>query len=140
MPEVATKGKLLVIEDEAPIARLLKTYLTAAGYDVHTETRGSAALAWLEHERPDLVILDLRLPDMNGLEICRVLRKRFHSWSLPIVMLTGMDAPADQLRGYAHGADAYMTKPFEPPALLPTLEVLMGKPDREAAQWEKESP
>lgn len=126
MIDVATKGKLLIIEDEAPIARLLKTYLTAAGYEVHTEHRGMAALAWLEHERPDLVILDLRLPDMNGLEICRILRQRFHSWSLPIVMLTGMDAPADQLRGYAHGADAYLTKPFEPPALLPTLDVLLG--------------
>lgn len=134
--DVATKGRLLVVEDEAPIARLLATYLTAAGYEVHTESRGGDALAWLETQRPDLVILDLRLPDMSGLEICRLLRKRFHSWSLPIVMLTGMDAPADQLRGYAHGADAYLTKPFEPPALLPTLQVLLKKPgvDEESEQ------
>ena len=134
--DVATKGKLLVIEDEAPIARLLSTYLTAAGYEVHAESQGMAALTWMEHQRPDLVILDLRLPDMNGLEVCRVLRKRFHSWSLPIVMLTGMDAPADQLRGYAHGADAYITKPFEMPSLLPTLQVLLKKPgaDEESEQ------
>lgn len=137
MVEVATKGKLLIIEDEASIARLLRTYLTTAGYEVHTEGLGAAALAWLEHERPDLVILDLRLPDMSGLEICRILRQRFHSWSLPIVMLTGMNAPADQLRGYAYGADAYLTKPFEPPALLPTLDVLLGhQGTSDEASWE----
>jgi len=123
--------QILLVEDEERIAGLLKDYLESVGFEVHSETRGAEALKFAATHRPDLVILDLQLPDIHGYDVCKELRKQYHSWTLPILMLTGMDAPMDQLRGYAHGADAYMTKPFEPPDLLPTIALLLGKTDQQ---------
>ena len=124
---VAHRQRILLIEDDEAIARLLHVYLDSAGYDVHVEHDGHHAITYATLHQPDLVILDLRLPDMHGYDVCRELRKTYHSWVLPIMMLTGMDTPIDQLRGYAFGADAYLTKPFEPPELLPTVELLLGR-------------
>ena len=117
--------QILVVEDEEAQARLLKLLLESAGYDVQTEGRGSAALSFAAEHRPDLVILDLRLPDMGGYEVCQRLRKLFHPWPVPTVMLTAMDKPIDQLRGFAHGADAYLTKPCESDELLKTIASLL---------------
>ncbi len=123
--------QILLVEDEERIAGLLKRYLESVGFDVHSETHGAEALKFAAEHQPDLVILDLQLPDIHGYDVCKALRKQYHSWTLPILMLTAMDAPMDQLRGYAHGADAYVTKPFEPPDLLPTIALLLGKTDQQ---------
>ena len=120
-------SRILIVEDEQSIATLLTRCLEMEGFDVHAETTGESALSYAAQHRPDLVILDLRLPDLHGYEVCKALRALYHSWTLPIVMLTGMDTPVDRLRGYAYGADAYLTKPFEPPALLPTITFLLSK-------------
>jgi DNA-binding response OmpR family regulator len=128
---VAQRRRILLVEDEEAIARLLSTYLESVGYDVHVASTGKGALAYAAAHQPDLAILDLRLPDIHGYDVCRELREMYHSWILPVVMLTSLDAPIDQLRGYAFGADAYLTKPFEPPALLPTIEFLLNKTDSE---------
>ena len=120
------RRQIVVVEDHAPIARLLTTQLERLGYAVHTETHGRAALRYAAEHQPDLVILDLRLPDMSGYEVCKELRKLYHAWVVPILMVTGMDQPIDQLRGFAYGADAYLTKPFELTELLATIAQLLG--------------
>ena len=128
---MATKPRqrILVIEDDEALVKLLRSILELAGYEVHAVRCGMTALDCVTDAQPALVILDLGLPDMNGYEVSRKLRQCFHPWSLPILMLTGMDKPVDQLRGFASGADAYLTKPCDPPELLKTVALLLGQPD-----------
>ena len=121
------RGKILVVEDEEKIARLLMLRLESAGYSVHTEARGRAALSYVAEYPPDLVILDLKLPDMGGYDVCKELRHLSRHWVIPVLMLTGMTQPIDQLRGFANGADAYLTKPFELPKVLETIAQLLGE-------------
>ena len=122
-----SRGHILVVEDEAALAQLLKWQLESGEFDVHVAHAGGAALQYAAEHRPDLVMLDLRLPDMHGYQVCRELRRLYHPWVVPILMLTGMDKPIDQLRGFAYGADAYMTKPYEPSELFKTISLLLGE-------------
>ncbi|MBI4598000.1 MAG: response regulator, partial [Candidatus Omnitrophica bacterium] len=87
---------------------------------------GKAAISWAVEHQPDLVILDLVLPDMDGHKVCQELRRLYSFWALPVLILTAKNQPIDQLRGFAHGADAYMTKPFESGELLRTVALLVG--------------
>ena len=121
------RRRILVVEDEVGIGRLLTAYLESVGFEAHHETHGESALRYVTECRPDLVILDLQLPDIHGYAVCQELRRLYHAWALPIMMLTGMDAGMDKLRGFACGADAYLTKPFEPPELLPTVMRLLDQ-------------
>lgn len=123
-----TSRKILVVEDEEPLARFLKWELESAGFQVQTALRGKEGLRCAAEQRPDLVVLDLRLPDMHGYDVCRELRRLYHPWALPVLMLTAMDRPIDQLRGFAFGADAYLVKPYEPTELLQAIETLLEKP------------
>ena len=125
------RERILVIEDDAAMARLLRVLLEGVGYEVRAERSGAVALTEVADTPPDLVILDLGLPDMNGYEVCRQLRQRFNPWSLPILIFTGMDKPVDQLRVFAFGADAYLTKPCDPGELLKTVALLLGHTDAE---------
>ena len=118
---------VLVVEDDHGVAEVLRKRLEAEGYEVHLEVRGGPALKFAAEQRPDLIILDLRLPDLGGYEVCARLRKLYHHWDVPILMLTGMDLPIDELRGFAHGADAYLTKPFDLSELIKTIALLLGK-------------
>ena len=122
-----SRKSILVVEDEEALARFLRWELESAGFDVQTETCGRGALDYAAEHRPDLVILDLRLPDIHGYQVCRELRRLYHPWAVPVLMLTAMDKPIDQLRGFAYGADAYMTKPYEPAELFKTISLLMGE-------------
>lgn len=122
-----TKPRILVVEDEVGIGRLLTAYLESVGFEVHHETHGEPALLYAAEHRPDLVILDLRLPDLHGYEVCQELRRLYDAWALPIMILSSLDANSDKIRGYAYGANAYLTKPFEPPELLPTVTRLLGQ-------------
>ena len=124
MAEAAQKH-ILIVEDEEAEATLLKLLLESAGFQVHTEAGGKLALGYAFEHRPDLVILDLKLPDMHGYEVCQAMRKLSHPWPVPIVMLTGMERPIDQVRGFAFGADAYLTKPCDSNELLKTIEQLV---------------
>ena len=127
MDEALIHQHILVVEDDEGIARLLKRYLESVGFAVHNSLTGTTALRYAAEHKPDLVILDLRLPDVHGYEVCKELRRLYESWAVPIMMLTSLDAPTDRLRGFAYGADAYVTKPFEPPELLSTISLLLGK-------------
>ena len=125
--EATNRQKILVVEDDKTITRALKVRLEALGFEVHAEERGIAGVNYAAANPLDLVVLDLRLPDINGYEVCKRLRHRYNSWALPILMLTGMNEPIDQLRGFAHGADAYLTKPYDPGELLNTIRLLLGE-------------
>ena len=121
------RKRILIVEDEEKIAGVLALRLEHAGYDVHIETRGNPALRYAMEQRPDLVILDVKLPDVSGYAVCKELRKLYHAWVVPVLMITGMDQPIDQLRGFAHGADAYLVKPFDLAEVVETVALLLGE-------------
>ncbi|MGH2521239.1 MAG: response regulator [Anaerolineales bacterium] len=102
---------ILVVEDESKIARLVRLYLEQAGYRVVVAANGPDGLAAFRHERPSLVVLDLALPGMDGLDVCRAIRR---DSNIPIIMLTARSEEADKLVGLELGADDYITKPFSP--------------------------
>ena len=103
--------KILVVEDEAHITRTLRLYLEQAGYQVVIIADGALAMPAFRHEKPDLVILDLHLPHVDGWEICRQIRRDADT---PIIMLTARSEESDKLIGLELGADDYVTKPFSP--------------------------
>lgn len=120
------RKQILIVDDETEVSGLLKTRFESLGYTIRTAATGQAALDCVKQEIPDLVILDLKLPDISGYEVCRRLREFSKPWQIPVLMLTGLCQPADELRGYAFGADAYLTKPFESDRLLKVVEELLN--------------
>ena len=117
--------KILVVEDEEQIASFLRRGLTYEGYEVETVPDGTSALAKARDARPDLVVLDLMLPGMDGLEVCRRLRTA-HS-SLPILILTARDSVSDRVQGLDAGSDDYMVKPFALAELLARVRALLRR-------------
>ncbi len=115
---------ILVVDDESKIVQLVRDYLEHAGYKVRTAGDGRAALSLVHSEKPDLVILDLGLPHMDGLDFTRQLRK---SSNLPIIMLTARSEETDKLVGLELGADDYITKPFSPKELVARVRVLFRR-------------
>ena len=109
------KTKLLIVEDEPTLLETLKYNLKKQGYEVVTAADGVQALPIARAEKPDLVILDVMLPGLDGFEICRILRQEM---SLPILMLTARDEEVDKIVGLEVGADDYLTKPFSMRELL----------------------
>jgi DNA-binding response OmpR family regulator len=115
---------ILVVEDETSIASFVSLYLTNAGYGVRAVTTGSAALTQMAVEAPSLVVLDLNLPDMDGIEICRRVRK---TSDVPILMLTARDEDVDKIIGLEVGADDYLTKPFNPRELVARVKSVLRR-------------
>ena len=126
--EPIRRKQILIVDDEQLLAFGLKKRLEMAGFDVHAELKGQPAIEYVVDHRVDLVILDVNLPDVNGYQVARQVRKFYHPWAVPILMLTINDKPIDQLRGFAHGADAYLTKPFHTNELLNAVSMLCGAP------------
>jgi DNA-binding response OmpR family regulator len=120
MREAARRGRVLVVEDSEAIRSLLSSLLERCGYDVVAVGNGQAALD-VAGDAFDLVLLDLGLPDVNGLEVCRRLRLAAATAELPIIMLTGRDDPRDIRDAYAAGADDFLTKPFDESELVAHL-------------------
>ena len=116
--------KILLVEDDTRLAELISEYLCRYDFDVVLITRGDQAIAAVEREKPDLVILDLMLPGMDGTDICRQLRK---SSALPIVMLTARTDIFDQVTGLEIGADDYLLKPVQPRLLLAHLRSVLRR-------------
>jgi two-component system alkaline phosphatase synthesis response regulator PhoP len=115
---------VLVVEDEGSIASFVSLYLKNAGYQVSTAASGSDALAHVAANPPSLVILDLMLPDIDGIEVCRRIRK---SSDLPILMLTARDEDVDKIIGLEVGADDYLTKPFNPRELVARVKSILRR-------------
>ncbi|MBN2084227.1 MAG: response regulator transcription factor [Anaerolineales bacterium] len=118
-------SKILIVEDEEQIASFLRRGLSYEGYEVETAADGASALAKARDARPDLVVLDLMLPGMDGLEVCRRLRTA-HS-SLPILILTARDSVSDRVQGLDAGSDDYMVKPFALAELLARVRALLRR-------------
>lgn len=115
---------ILVVDDESKIVKLAQDYLERGGFRVLTAGDGKTALAAARHERPDLVVLDLNLPGMDGLDICRMLR---HKSDVPIIMLTARVGEVDRLIGLELGADDYITKPFSPRELVARVRAVLRR-------------
>ena len=118
----AHSQQVLVVEDDAAIARLIEVELIEAGYRVTLAGTGADGLAALEREHPDLVVLDVRLPDIDGLTVCRSARRS--GFRTPILMLTALDRVGDRVIGLDAGADDYLAKPFAVEELLARLRAL----------------
>ena len=116
---------ILVIDDEPRIASLLQRQLGAAGFAVQTVDRGTTALTQIQLQLPDLVIVDLRLPDLSGYELCWILRRLYDRPRLPILVLTGVEQSTEQLHREAAEADAYLHKPYDAVELLRTVRGLL---------------
>jgi two-component system, OmpR family, alkaline phosphatase synthesis response regulator PhoP len=116
--------KILIVEDEKDIRDLLEHYLKKEGYEVQTAKDGQSGLEKASKEKLDLVILDLMLPQMDGLEICRRLRSQPATADLPIIMLTAKTEETDRIVGLEMGADDYITKPFSPREVLARIKAL----------------
>ena len=120
MPE----GRVLIVEDDPKTAETLKRYLEHGGFDVTVAFNGAQALEDFDLEPPDLVVLDLMLPRVDGLEVCRRLRERSR---VPIIMLTARAAEEDRISGLEGGADDYVTKPFSPRELVARVRVVLRR-------------
>jgi two-component system alkaline phosphatase synthesis response regulator PhoP len=116
--------KILVVEDEAQITRTLRLYLEQAGCQVVIVADGAQAMPAFRHEKPDLVILDLHLPHVDGWEICRQIRREADT---PIIMLTARSEESDKLIGLELGADDYVTKPFSPREVAARVRVVLRR-------------
>jgi two-component system alkaline phosphatase synthesis response regulator PhoP len=121
---------ILVVDDEPRIVELARDYLEHAGFAVMTASDGPSALATARDKGPDLVVLDLGLPGLDGLDVTRQLRQAQSTAALPIVMLTARDDEIDKLLGLELGADDYLTKPFSPRELVARVKAVLRRADR----------
>ena len=136
MPTVTAGGPILVVEDEHNIASLLKLYLGNEGFSVAWVSDGAKALDEADRLHPALVILDLMLPGLDGLEICRLLRARSR---VPVIMLTARDSEIDRIVGLELGADDYITKPFSPRELVARVKAVLRRTQEQTTPGEAEA-
>lgn len=122
-----SKGTVVVIDDEKDLLELVRYNLEKEGYTVVGALDGKSGLELVMRQRPALVMLDLMLPDIDGLEICRRLRSEGRTAAIPIIMLTAKAAEADRVVGLEMGADDYITKPFSPRELLARVKALLRR-------------
>jgi DNA-binding response OmpR family regulator len=123
--------RILLVDDEAQIVDLLRSYLRRDGFEVDEAADGEAALAAAARLRPDLIILDLMLPKMDGREVCRRIRETANT---PIIMLTARDEETDKLLGLELGADDYITKPFSPREVAARVRAVLRRGSREPVE------
>jgi two-component system phosphate regulon response regulator PhoB len=120
-------ASILIVEDEEALTLLLRYNLEAEGYEVETVARGDEADSRLKENVPDLVILDWMLPGLSGIEICRRLRARAETRTLPVIMLTARGEESERIRGLGTGADDYIVKPFSVPELVARVGALLRR-------------
>lgn len=127
-------ARILIVEDEAPLAELLRYNLEAEGFNVSHAATGEDAEILVQEEKPDLILLDWMLPQVSGIELCRRLRSRIDTRSIPIIMLTARGEEGDRIRGLSIGADDYVVKPFSLPELMARVKAILRRsaPDRVA--------
>ena len=121
-------SKILVVDDDPNVVKLVRLYLERDGHEVITASDGVAGLELARKEQPSLIVLDLMLPRMDGMEVCRILRAES---SVPVVMLTAMVEEDDRLAGFDLGADDYVTKPFSPRELAARVRAVLRRTARE---------
>src|SRR6185436_2956186 len=127
----ATSGRalerILVVEDERDVAELIAYNLAKEGYEVTTAASGTEALRLTREVAPDLVLLDIMVPQLNGWEVCRRLRQDPETGGIPVIMVTGRVEEGDKVLGFEMGADDYVTKPFSPRELVARVRAVMRR-------------
>ncbi|MEA2658230.1 MAG: two-component system, OmpR family, alkaline phosphatase synthesis response regulator PhoP [Candidatus Binatota bacterium] len=132
---MATNGqKILVVEDEPDIRKLVNYNLAQEHYKVIEAEDGEQALKAIQRDKPHLVVLDLMLPGLSGIELCKILRERPDTAKLPILMLTAKAGEADRVVGLEMGADDYLSKPFSPRELVARVRAILRRADGAASQ------
>lgn len=126
------KTRLLVVEDDVDIANMLKIYFSGMSFEVDVAHRGSDALEKTKHVLPQLIVLDIMLPDINGYEVCRALRVSTRTSHIPVIFLTQKDERSDRLQGLELGADDYITKPFDIEELKLRVQGAIRRSERES--------
>ena len=131
----AMRERILVVEDEKDVREMIRLNLKAAGFDVVEAGNGAEALALAKNDPPKVIILDLMMPEMSGVEVCRALRRNPSTSRIPVLMLTAKSTEEDKVVGFEVGADDYVTKPFSPRELvLRVRAVARRQPDQGAAK------
>ncbi len=125
------KGTVLIVEDDTRIADWVKVYFERAGFSAEVAHDGESGLARARDLAPDLVVLDLTLPRLDGVELCRILRRES---DVPIIMLTAREAPAERITGLESGADDYIIKPFDPEEVIARAEAVLRRATGTAQQ------
>ena len=116
------KKEILIVEDEETLLKLESVLLTSRGYKVNGVANGRAALDSMASQKPDLVLLDVMLPEVDGFEVCRHIKSNEATRHIPVILLTARKSPDDMARGEQVGADWYMTKPFKSALLIDTVQ------------------
>lgn len=135
-----TRARLLVVEDEQDLLEVLRFNLEREGYLVATADSGEKALRAIRQDPPDLVVLDIMLPGMDGLEVCRAVKSEAQTHRIPIIMVTAKSEEADVVAGLELGADDYITKPFSPRVLLARLKSVLRRRGAEEVQGTSQEP
>ncbi len=131
--------KILVVDDERHIVRLVEVNLQRAGYDVIAAYDGIEAMEKTKSEKPDMIILDVMMPRMDGFEVLKELRGNPESKDIPVIMLTAKAQDADIFKGWASGVDSYLTKPFNPRELLAFVERIFQSLEHPAEEYDSET-
>lgn len=126
-------GKILIVDDELNIRELLKFNLEKSGYKVIEAEDGQTAVTLAKTQKPELMVLDLMLPGMDGLEVCRLVKNSRETAAIPIIMLTAKNEEIDKVIGLELGADDYLTKPFSPRELLARIKAVLRRSNKETA-------
>ena len=126
-----------VVEDEADIQELISFSLKKEGYTVECFSSGQDIVDYLTGNRPDLILLDLLLPEVDGVEVCRMIKSAPDTRSIPIMMVTAKTEENDVVSGLNAGADDYLTKPFSPRVLIARVNALLRREEQESAPWER---
>ncbi len=127
--------KILVVDDEKPIADILQFNLKKEGFDVHCAYDGNEAIKLVEEIQPDLILLDIMLPQQDGMEVCREVRKKY---DMPIIMMTAKDSEIDKVLGLELGADDYVTKPFSTRELIARVKANLRRQKQAASQQDEQ--
>jgi DNA-binding response OmpR family regulator len=134
------KHRVLVIDDDPGNLQLLGLIFERANYEVHLAESGSAGLSQVDDVQPDLVVLDVMMPEMNGLEVCERLRAQASTAHLPIIILSGKGQVDDKIGGFKAGADDYVRKPVEPKELLARARALLEQKDKKHRESAGQDP
>ena len=127
------KGKILVVDDEIYIVHILDFSLGIEGYEVMTALDGEQALAKVAQEKPDLIVLDIMMPKLDGYETCKALKGNPDTRDIPVILLSAKGRNVDQKIGFEVGADDYITKPFSPRKLVERINAILGQTSRQDA-------
>jgi two-component system alkaline phosphatase synthesis response regulator PhoP len=123
--------KILIVDDEESIRQLIKFNVEKSGYKALEADNGNSAIQLAKSEKPDLILLDLMLPEIDGLDVCRILKGNVQTAGIPIIMLTAKSEEVDKILGLELGADDYMTKPFSPRELVARIKAVLRRNSRE---------